>query len=57
MKASEFVAQIQTLIAEHGDLEVRAYEYGCGTTGPASVGLHRPDHLPQAFYVEADSDG
>lgn len=27
MKASEFVAQIQALIAEHGDLEVQCYTY------------------------------
>lgn len=27
MKASEFVAQIQALIAEHGDLEVNHYSF------------------------------
>lgn len=37
MKASEFVAQIQALIAEHGDKEVMHYSYATLSIHPAQV--------------------
>lgn len=60
MKASEFVAQIQALIAEHGDLEVRHYSFvhqrfhpakADETRGPGIDGLGRRTIVVESFTI------
>lgn len=60
MKLSTYIAQLKTLLEEHGDLEVQASQYGERQSAPAPVLayerlLQGTEHKPR-FFSQYDHD-